>query len=135
MISVLRSNPRMKLLFCSAALSCLISLQALPLEEMENSSGYLVPLEYYDTKELYHHPINFDRMTRSNEKFSRIMRSDKFARIVRDHSKLLRILRSGDNYLRDSDNSPISESRVIRSPEIKFTRILRSGAESNGDLE
>ena len=77
----------------------------------------------------------FSRIMRSDDKFSRIMRSDKFARIVRDrdNSKLLRILRSGESapgaFLEGSDsgNTQYTESRVLRSPEIKFTRILRSG--------
>ena len=77
----------------------------------------------------------FARIMRSDDKFSRIMRSDKFARIVRDNTKLLRILRSIESapgaFLEGSDsgNTQYTESRVLRSPEIKFTRILRSGAE------
>merc|ERR1711970_158746 len=76
-----------------------------------------------------------DRVARN--KFSRIMRSDKFARIVREPNKLMRILRNGEQkfarIMRSDPRLASAESRyqhapqmrVLRAPEVKFTRILR----------
>merc|ERR1711970_1152747 len=75
-----------------------------------------------------------DRVARN--KFSRIMRSDKFARIVREPNKLMRILRNGEQkfarIMRSDPNLTAAnryqiapQMRGLRTPEIKFTRILR----------